>query len=285
MVIFHSYVKLPEGTWTCKYVRWKDINFSHDWHLWLGGLHLSSFWRCLMPSEDQKCRTHPLHAWPVLSESGDRGFAWEDCWNYPQQGGFHGCDPLQTDQQNSISTSWCWCSFPNSVSFGISAQTGSVRLPVLVLGGSRKFRAGSGSSGWFRRFGVMFGVVLPDIRFHHFGWEIPPWTGVATWVASPMRGLHTWIDPGLRWGDPGDPGNSCAWWLVQTWAAAATRPMTGFLWSLAACTWRLLFFRPSTVAASLPSSYCPPAGHQRFTWMRDGHGSVTELSADGAWRS
>ena len=47
--------------------------------------------------------------------------------------------------------------------------TGSVRLPVLVLGGSRKFRAGSGSSGWFRRFGVMFGVVLPDIRFHHFG--------------------------------------------------------------------------------------------------------------------
>ena len=190
-----------------------------DTSRWLGGLHPSSFWRCLMPSEDQKCRTHPLHAWPVLSESGDRGFAWEDCWNYPQQGGFHGCDPLQTDQQNSISTSWCWCSFPNSVSFGISAQTGSVRLPVLVLGGSRKFRAGSGSSG----------VVVSEVRCDVWcgspreGGAAMAWRGCAG--IDPISGCITPDEkylPGRGWllGSFPDgcvdykPGSIQAWYVV-----------------------------------------------------------------------
>ena len=50
----------------------------------------------------------------------------------------------------------------------------------------------------------------------------------------------------------------------------------------AACTWGLLFFRPSTAAASLPRLSTFFTGYHWFTSMRDGRGPVTELSADGA---
>ena len=113
-----------------------------------------------------------------------------------------------------------------------------------------------------------------------------------------------------RWCDPG----YCRRGLLQFWLAAAadvavaTRHTAGVLWSWAlgpacvrqvssvlaigwwgasmawhaACTWRLLFFRPSTAAASLPRLNTFFTGYHWFTSMRDGRGPVTELSADGA---
>ena len=113
-----------------------------------------------------------------------------------------------------------------------------------------------------------------------------------------------------RWCDP----RYCRRGLLQFWLAAAadvavaTRHTAGVLWSWAlgpacvrqvssvlaigwwgasmawhaACTWRLLFFRPSTAAASLPRLNTFFTGYHWFTSMRDGRGPVTELSADGA---
>ena len=103
----------------------------------------------------------------------------------------------------------------------------------------------------------------PDIRFHHSGRETPPWSWRDFGGAERLAQL-LWC----RWASA----------LASGWRS------TSLAWP-AGCTWRLLFFRLSTVAASLPRSYCPPAGYQRFNWMRDGHGPVTELSADGAWPS
>ena len=118
------------------------------------------------------------------------------------------------------------------------------------------------------------------------------------------------LAPRQRWCDPG----YCRRGLLQFWLAAAadvavaTRHTAGVLWSWAlgpacvrqvssvlaigwwgasmawhaACTWRLLFFRPSTAAASLPRLSTSFTGYHLFTSMRDGRGPVTELSADGA---
>ena len=112
------------------------------------------------------------------------------------------------------------------------------------------------------------------------------------------------------------PGLWCLLWrlAIQFWLAAAadvavaTRQTAGVLWSWAlgpacvrqvssvlaigwwgasmawhaACAWRLLFFRPSTAAASLPRLSTSFTGYHWFTSMRDGRGPVTQLSADGA---
>ena len=108
--------------------------------------------------------------------------------------------------------------------------------------------------------------------------------------------------PGMRW-----PRQHFCWSLLQM---SATRPMAGVLvdlsaWPsfydagehrhlpaadevlawLAARAWRLLFFRPSTPAASLPRLCCLPTRYRWFTSICDGHGPLTDLNADGAWPS
>ena len=135
--------------------------------------------------------------------------------------------------------------------------------------------------------GPISGFIAPDEK--HL-----PGRGVATWVASPDGCVDY------------KPGSIQAWCVVYfgfdrdevTQATVLVGGLAQLLWCrwasafasgwrstslawLAARTWRLLFFRPSTVAASLPRSYCPPTGYQRFTWIRDGHGPAT----DGAWPS
>ena len=84
-------------------------------------------------------------------------------------------------------------------------------------------------------------------------------------VAGLLAELSAW--PSLC--EAGELGSR--WWM-----------MLRFLGMADCGTWRLLFFRPSTAAASLPWLRSSLTGYQWFTSMRDGRGPVTELSADGA---